>query len=103
VPCKLIEIKTVSGAALKNKSAILAISARWREINVPEEQAYRNHGVAYRPHCDRPIFQRQASCGAGLVSQVTLIEFGVQLRADAVLQRKLHSLSNATLTHFLAI
>ena len=31
---------------------------------------------------------------AGIVSQVTLIEFDSQLRADAVLQRKLHSLPN---------
>ena len=31
---------------------------------------------------------------AGIVSHVTLIEFDHQLRADAVLQRKLHSLPN---------
>ncbi|HLS43279.1 MAG TPA: FAD-dependent oxidoreductase, partial [Paenalcaligenes sp.] len=31
---------------------------------------------------------------AGLVKSVTLIEFGEQLRADEVLQRKLHSLPN---------
>ena len=34
---------------------------------------------------------------AGLVSHVTLIEFDPQLRADAVLVRKLHSLSNVTI------
>jgi alkyl hydroperoxide reductase subunit F len=33
---------------------------------------------------------------AGLVSHVTLIEFDAQLRADAVLTRKLHSLANVT-------
>jgi alkyl hydroperoxide reductase subunit F len=33
---------------------------------------------------------------AGIVAHVTLLEFDVQLRADAVLQRKLHSLSNVT-------
>jgi alkyl hydroperoxide reductase subunit F len=33
---------------------------------------------------------------AGLVKHVTLIEFGAELRADAVLQRKLHSLKNVT-------
>jgi alkyl hydroperoxide reductase subunit F len=33
---------------------------------------------------------------AGLVQHVTLIEFGAELRADAVLQRKLHSLKNVT-------
>jgi alkyl hydroperoxide reductase subunit F len=33
---------------------------------------------------------------AGIVAHVTLLEFDVQLRADAVLQRKLHSLKNVT-------
>jgi alkyl hydroperoxide reductase subunit F len=37
---------------------------------------------------------------AGLVSHVTLIEFDPQLRADAVLTRKLMSLANVTvITH----
>src|SRR3546814_2476597 len=36
-------------------------------------------------------------CLAGLVAHVTLIEFGDALRADAVLQRKLRSLSNVTI------
>jgi len=89
---------------------VLATGARWREINVPGEREYRNHGVAYCPHCDGPLFKgkRVAVIGggnsgveaaidlAGLVSHVTLIEFGDELRADAVLQRKLHSLANVT-------
>jgi alkyl hydroperoxide reductase subunit F len=33
---------------------------------------------------------------AGIVAQVTLLEFDSQLRADAVLQKKLNSLSNVT-------
>ncbi|MES2105100.1 MAG: alkyl hydroperoxide reductase subunit F [Pseudomonadota bacterium] len=108
VPGKLLQVKTASGATLKAKSIVLATGARWREINVPGEKEYRNHGVAYCPHCDGPLFKgkRVAVIGggnsgveaaidlAGLVSHVTLIEFGAELRADAVLQRKLHSLSN---------
>ncbi|MFA9218782.1 MAG: alkyl hydroperoxide reductase subunit F [Sphingomonadaceae bacterium] len=110
VPGKLIEIQTASGAVLKAKSVILATGARWREINVPGEKEYRNHGVAYCPHCDGPLFKgkRVAVIGggnsgveaaidlAGLVQHVTLVEFGAELRADAVLQRKLRSLSNVT-------
>jgi alkyl hydroperoxide reductase subunit F len=110
VPGKLIEIRTASGAILKSKTVILATGARWREINVPGEKEYRNHGVAYCPHCDGPLFKgkRVAVIGggnsgveaaidlAGLVGHVTLIEFGDTLRADAVLQRKLHSLANVT-------
>ncbi|WGG50656.1 alkyl hydroperoxide reductase subunit F [Rugamonas sp. DEMB1] len=109
-PGKLIEVTTASGAVLKSKSVILATGARWREINVPGEKEYRNHGVAYCPHCDGPLFKgkRVAVIGggnsgveaaidlAGLVKHVTLIEFGAELRADAVLQRKLRSLANVT-------
>jgi alkyl hydroperoxide reductase subunit F len=107
---KLIEIHTESGAVLKSKTVILATGARWREINVPGEKEYRNHGVAYCPHCDGPLFKgkRVAVIGggnsgveaaidlAGIVQHVTLVEFGAELRADAVLQRKLHSLRNVT-------
>lgn len=104
----LHEVQFASGASLKAKTLILATGARWREMNVPGEQQYRNRGVAYCPHCDGPLFKgkRVAVIGggnsgveaaidlAGIVSHVTLIEFDSQLRADAVLQRKLHSLAN---------
>ncbi|MHB2248106.1 alkyl hydroperoxide reductase subunit F [Pseudomonas fitomaticsae] len=107
---ELHEVCFSSGATLKAKSVILATGARWREMNVPGEQEYRNKGVAYCPHCDGPLFKgkRVAVIGggnsgveaaidlAGIVSHVTLLEFDVQLRADAVLQRKLHSLPNVT-------
>jgi alkyl hydroperoxide reductase subunit F len=110
VPGDIIEIKLTSGASLKAKSVVLATGARWKTINVPGEAEYRNHGVAYCPHCDGPLFKgkRVAVIGggnsgveaaidlAGIVAHVTLLEFGDQLRADAVLQRKLHSLPNVT-------
>jgi NADH-dependent peroxiredoxin subunit F len=110
VPGELIEVRLDSGAALKAKSVVLATGARWREINVPGEHEYRNRGVAYCPHCDGPLFKgkRVAVIGggnsgveaaidlAGLVSHVTLIEYEQELRADAVLIRKLRSLSNVT-------
>ncbi len=114
VPGELIEVKLAGGASLKSRSVIIATGARWREINVPGEREYRNRGVAYCPHCDGPLFKgkRVAVIGggnsgveaaidlAGLVSHVTLIEFDPQLRADAVLIRRLQSLSNASvITH----
>jgi len=75
---------------------------------VPGEHEYKNKGVAYCPHCDGPLFKgkRVAVIGggnsgveaaidlAGIVGHVTLVEFDTQLRADAVLQRKLKSLPN---------
>ncbi len=110
-PGKLIEVRLASGAVLKGKTVILSTGARWREINVPGEQQYRNRGVAYCPHCDGPLYKgkRVAVIGggnsgveaaidlAGLVRHVTLIEFDSALRADAVLQRKLRSLPNVTI------
>jgi alkyl hydroperoxide reductase subunit F len=109
VPGKdLIEVQLESGASLKAKSLIISTGARWRNINVPGEHEFKNKGVAYCPHCDGPLFKgkRVAVIGggnsgveaaidlAGIVGHVTLIEFDTQLRADAVLQRKLNSLKN---------
>ncbi|HQO28486.1 MAG TPA: alkyl hydroperoxide reductase subunit F [Accumulibacter sp.] len=104
----LQEVRLASGATLRSKTVIIATGARWREMNVPGEKEYRAHGVAYCPHCDGPLFKgkRVAVIGggnsgaeaaidlAGIVGQVTLIEFDPKLRADAVLQDKLNSLSN---------
>jgi len=104
------EVKLESGAVLKAKSVIIATGARWREINVPGEKEYRGRGVAYCPHCDGPLFKGRSvavigggNSGveaaidlAGIVKDVTLIEFNGELRADAVLQKKLFSLPNVT-------
>lgn len=104
----LIGLRLAGGATLEARSVILATGARWRNMNVPGEQAYRNKGVTYCPHCDGPLFKgkRVAVIGggnsgveaaidlAGIVGHVTLLEFDSRLRADAVLQRKLASLGN---------
>ncbi|MFK2903708.1 alkyl hydroperoxide reductase subunit F [Dyella ginsengisoli] len=107
----LVEVQLENGATLKSKTVILSTGARWRQMNVPGEDEYRNKGVAYCPHCDGPLFKgkRVAVIGggnsgveaaidlAGIVSHVTLIEFDSQLRADEVLQRKLRSLPNVAI------
>src|SRR5574343_1209017 len=110
VPGELTEVKLANGASLRGRTVILTTGARWREMNVPGEAEYRNKGVAYCPHCDGPLFKgkRVAVIGggnsgveaaidlAGVVAHVTLLEFADTLRADAVLQNKLHSLPNVT-------
>lgn len=107
----LIEIKLESGATLRSKSVILATGARWKNLNVPGEVEYKNKGVAYCPHCDGPLFKGKhvAVVGggnsgveaaidlAGVVGHVTLLQFDTELKADAVLQRKLRSLQNVTI------
>ena len=106
----LIEVQLESGASLRSKSVVISTGARWRNINVPGEAEFKNKGVAYCPHCDGPLFKGKhvAVIGggnsgveaaidlAGLVGHVTLVEYDTALRADAVLQRKLHSMSNVT-------
>ena len=103
-----VRVRFENGAELRSRSVVVATGARWRNMNVPGEQEYRNKGVTYCPHCDGPLFKgkRVAVIGggnsgveaaidlAGVVAHVTLIEFDDRLRADEVLQRKLRSLPN---------
>ncbi|HYQ43166.1 MAG TPA: alkyl hydroperoxide reductase subunit F [Polyangiaceae bacterium] len=107
-PGPLVTVELESGATLRTKTLIVATGARWRDMNVPGETEYRTRGVTYCPHCDGPLFKgkRVAVIGggnsgveaaldlAGIVAHVTLLEFADQLKADAVLERKLRSLPN---------
>jgi NADH-dependent peroxiredoxin subunit F len=106
-----ITLKTDAGGELKTRSLIVATGARWRNINVPGEAEYKNKGVAYCPHCDGPLFKGKdvAVIGggnsgveaaidlAGLVRHVTVFEFMPEMKADAVLTKKLKSLKNVTI------
>ena len=109
-PGGLARVKLANGAELKARAVILSPGARWKNVGVPGEQEYKTKGVAYCPHCDGPLFKgkKVAVIGggnsgveaaidlAGVVEHVTLIEFMDQLKADAVLVKKLHSLPNVT-------
>ena len=104
----LVHVTLENGAELTSRSVIVSTGARWREMNVPGEQEYRNKGVAYCPHCDGPLFKgkRTAVIGggnsgieaaidlAGIVEHVTVLEFSDTLRADQVLINKANSLPN---------
>ena len=116
VPAKeaggLVQVHMANGGVLSSRSVILSTGARWRNVNVPGEEKYKNKGVAYCPHCDGPLFKgkRVAVIGggnsgveaaidlAGVVAHVTLMEFADALKADAVLVSKLKSLPNVTIT-----
>lgn len=105
-----IEVELENGAVLKSKTVILSTGARWRNVGVPGEAEFRTKGVAYCPHCDGPLFKdkRVAVIGggnsgieaaidlAGIASHVTVLEFMPELKADAVLQKRLYSLPNVT-------
>ena len=106
----LIEVELESGAKLKSKTVIISTGARWRNLGVPGESEFKNKGVAYCPHCDGPLFKGKhvAVIGggnsgveaaidlAGIVGHVTVFEFMPELKADAVLQKRLLSLPNVT-------
>jgi len=106
----LIEVELESGARVKSKTVIISTGARWRNLGVPGEAEYKNKGVAYCPHCDGPLFKGKhvAVIGggnsgieaaidlAGIVGHVTVFEFMPELKADAVLQKRLLSLPNVT-------
>lgn len=107
---ELIEVELENGAIIKSKTLILATGARWRNVNVPGEQEFKNKGVAYCPHCDGPLYKGKSvavigggNSGieaaidlAGLVKHVTVLEFLPELKADTVLQERLYSLPNVT-------
>ncbi|HFI0793270.1 TPA: alkyl hydroperoxide reductase subunit F [Streptococcus suis] len=110
----LIEIELANGASLKAKSVILSLGAKWRNMNVPGEEEFRNKGVTYCPHCDGPLFEGKdvAVIGggnsgleaaldlAGLAKHVYVLEFMPELKADQILQDRAQLMDNITiLTH----
>jgi alkyl hydroperoxide reductase subunit F len=108
IPGDIHRVELESGATLKAKSLVISTGARWRDMNVPGEAEYRTRGVTYCPHCDGPLFKGKSvavigggNSGveaaidlAGVVKDVTLLEFAPELKADDVLQRKLRSVDN---------
>lgn len=96
---------------IKAKTIIITTGARWRNVNVPGEQEFKNKGVAYCPHCDGPLFKGKdvAVIGGGnsgmeaaldlsnIANHVTVIEFLDELKADKILQDKAKEIDNITI------
>jgi alkyl hydroperoxide reductase subunit F len=103
-----IHVVLESGSVLRARTVITSTGARWREMNIPGEQEYRNKGVAYCPHCDGPLFKGKSTAVigggnsgieaaidlAGIVEHVTVLEFMDTLRADQVLIDKANNTAN---------
>ena len=109
---KVLSVK--GGESYKAPVLIIATGANWRKLNVPGEEKYIGHGVAFCPHCDGPFYKDKevAVIGggnsgveaaidlAGICSKVTVFEFMETLKADTVLQEKVRSLPNVDIfTH----
>lgn len=106
-----IEVPLEGNAILKTKTLIISTGAKWRDLGVPGEKEFKNKGVAYCPHCDGPIYKGKdiAVIGGGnsgieaaidlanIAKHVTVLEFLPELKADAVLQEKLNTLSNVSI------
>lgn len=100
-----------SGETLDAKAVIIATGAKWRRLGIPGEKEHIGQGVAFCAHCDGPFYKgkRVAVVGggnsgveaaidlAGIVQEVTLLEFADRLKADDVLVDKLMRLPNATI------
>lgn len=103
---KIIHVK--GGEKYLAPALIIATGASWRKLNIEGESQYIGKGVAFCPHCDGPFYKGKhvAVVGggnsgieaaidlAGICSEVTVIEFLEELKADKVLQTKLKNLPN---------
>jgi alkyl hydroperoxide reductase subunit F len=103
---KVLHVK--GGETYQAPVLIIATGASWRRLGVEGENRYIGKGVAFCPHCDGPFYKGKhvAVVGggnsgieaaidlAGICSKVTVFEFLTELKADKVLQEKLHSLPN---------
>lgn len=101
-------ISTKGNEKFRAPAVIIATGASWRKLNVPGETEHIGKGVAFCPHCDGPFYKGRhvAVVGggnsgieaamdlAGICSQVTVLEFLDELKADNVLQEKAKSLPN---------
>lgn len=104
----LIHVTLDNGNVLKSKTVVLALGAKWRDLNVAGEKEFKNKGIAYCVHCDGPLFKdktvvvvgggnsgvESAIDLAGIAKKVIVLEFAPNLAADKILQDKLNSLSN---------
>jgi alkyl hydroperoxide reductase subunit F len=104
----LKRIELESGVVLHARSVIITTGAKWRELGIPGEKQYLGRGVAFCPHCDGPFYKgkKVAVVGGGnsgveaaidlsmIASEVVLLEYNDQLKADQVLVDRLHALPN---------
>jgi len=96
-PGKTFEVKTKSGKTYESVAVIVTTGAESKLINVPGEEEFAGKGVSYCSLCDGPIFKNKvvAVVGGGnngfesalflsnYVKQVTILEYGEKVNADA--------------------
>ena len=105
------DVRLDSGEHLRTDTLIVATGAQWRQLGVPGEKEHIGRGVAFCAHCDGPLYKgkKVAVVGGGnsgveaaidlssLCTEITLLEFAPELKADDVLVKKLRALPNITI------
>lgn len=103
-----VSVTLENGAELFAKTVVIATGARWRLLGIPGESEFKNKGVSYCPHCDGPLYEGKdvVVIGGGnsgveaaidlsyVAKSVTVLEFLDELKADEVLQKRLHEREN---------
>lgn len=102
------KVSVEGGETFEAPAVVIATGASWRRLNVPGEEQYVGHGVAFCTHCDAPFFAGKyvAVVGGGnsgieaaidlaaICNHVDVFEFLDELKADEVLRDKLATFKN---------
>ena len=106
----LISVKTDKGT-YQAKAVIIASGKRTRELNVPGEKEFKNHGLTYCATCDGPLFSGKvvAVIGGGnsaldaalqlikIAKHVYLVNITAQLGGDQVMREQLEKSDQVTI------
>jgi len=107
---EVILIKT-NKAEYQARSAIIASGKKSKELGVPGEKEFKNHGLTYCATCDGPLFAGKAVCVIGggnsaldavlqlmkIAKQVYVINNTDSLSGDAIMRQKVEAGGNVTI------
>lgn len=107
---EIILVKT-NKSDYQARSVIIASGKKSRELGVPGEKEFKNHGLTYCATCDGPLFagKEVAVIGAGnsamdaalqlikIAKHVYIINIKEQLSGDQIMLEKISSAGNATI------
>jgi alkyl hydroperoxide reductase subunit F len=101
------------GRSFSTKTIIIATGKSWRKLNVPGEDKFIGHGVAYCSTCDAPFFagKKVIVVGGGnsgaeaaidlakVAEDVVMVQFLDRLTADKILIEKLGGFKNVRIIY----
>jgi len=107
---EVISIKT-NKAEYQARSAIIASGKKSKELGVPGEKEFKNHGLTYCATCDGPLFAGKSVCVIGggnsaldavlqlmkIAKQVYVINNTDSLGGDAIMRQKVEASGNVTI------